>query len=85
MHIVEVLRLALAFVPVLLFLAVLRALDSFKLVSSRSVFAALAAGAVAAVLCFAINTFFFRQFPGQQDQYARFGAPVVEELAKAVY
>jgi RsiW-degrading membrane proteinase PrsW (M82 family) len=72
-------------VPVLLFLAVLRALDSFKLVSSRSVFTALAAGALAAVLCFTINTFFFRQFPGHQDQYARFGAPVVEESVKAIY
>jgi RsiW-degrading membrane proteinase PrsW (M82 family) len=85
MHSADVLRLALALVPVLLFLAVLRALDSFKLVSSRSVFSALAAGALAAVLCFTINTFFFRQFPGHQDQYARFGAPVVEELAKAIY
>ena len=85
MHSVEVLRLALAFVPVLLFLVVLRALDSFKLVSSRSVFTALAAGALAALLCFTINSFFFRQFPGHQDQYASFGAPVVEELAKAIY
>ena len=85
MHSADVIRLALALVPVLLFLAVLRALDSFKLVSSRSVFAALAAGALAAALCFTINTFFFRQFPGHQDQYARFGAPVVEELAKAIY
>ena len=81
----DVIRVALALVPVLLFLAALRALDSYKLVSSRAVFAALAAGALAAVLCFAINTSVFRQFPGYQDQYARFGAPVVEELAKAVY
>jgi RsiW-degrading membrane proteinase PrsW (M82 family) len=85
MHSADLLRLALALVPVLLFLAVLRALDSFKLVSSRSVFTALAAGALAAVLCFTINTFFFRQFPGHQDQYARFGAPVVEESVKAIY
>jgi hypothetical protein len=37
----------------------LRALDSYKLVSARSVMMALAAGAVAAVLCFSINTFVF--------------------------
>jgi hypothetical protein len=32
-----------------------------------------------------INTFIFQQFPGHQDEYAHFGAPVVEESAKAIY
>ncbi len=82
---VDVLRVALALAPVLLFLVALRALDSYKLVSVRTVFAALAAGAVAALLCFTFNSLIFRQFPGHEDQYARFGAPVVEELAKAAY
>ena len=81
----EALRFALALAPVLLFLAALRALDSYKLVSLRTVFAALGAGALAAVLCFAINTVVFRHYAGSEDQYARFGAPVVEEAAKAVY
>jgi RsiW-degrading membrane proteinase PrsW (M82 family) len=81
----DLLRFALAVVPVLLFLAALQGLDSYKLVSSRTVFAALAAGALAAELCFAFNTFIFRHFPLYQDQYARFGAPVVEELAKSAY
>jgi RsiW-degrading membrane proteinase PrsW (M82 family) len=85
MHIGEVVRFALALVPVLLFLAALRSLDSYKLVSPRTVLAALAAGALSALLCFAINTIVFRQFPAYQDDYARFGAPVVEEFAKAVY
>jgi RsiW-degrading membrane proteinase PrsW (M82 family) len=84
-HSVDVLRVALALVPVLLFLAALRALDSYKLVSVRTVFAALAAGALAALLCFGFNSIIFRQFSGYDDQYARFGAPVVEELAKAAY
>lgn len=78
-------RLALALVPVLVFLAALRALDSYKLVSWRMVIAAVAAGALAALLCFGINTVVFQRFPASQDQYARFGAPVVEELIKAVY
>jgi protease PrsW len=85
MNIGEVVRLALALVPVLLFLAGLRALDSYKLVSWRTVLTALTAGALAALLCFAINTIIFRQFPAYEDAYARFGAPVVEELVKAVY
>lgn len=81
----DLLRLALAFLPVLLFLMALRALDSYKLVSARSVGAALAAGAVAAGLCFSINTLVFHLYPQHQDQHAQFGAPIVEESAKAVY
>lgn len=81
----DVLRIALALVPVLLFLGALRALDSYKLVSLRAVFRALVAGALAAAFCFAFNSFIFMEFSGHEDQYARFGAPVVEECAKAAY
>lgn len=81
----QVLRGALALLPVLLFLAALRLLDSYKLVSRHKVAASLAAGAVAAAVCYVINGFMFRQFFEYQDQYARFGAPVVEELAKSVF
>lgn len=81
----ELVRLVLALVPVLLFLAALRALDSYKLVSSRMVFAALTAGGLAALVCFPLNSWIFREFPQYEDQFARFGAPVVEEAAKAAY
>jgi len=79
----DVLRIVLALLPVLVFLAVLRVLDSYKLVSQSKVGAALAAGALAAALSFVLNRALFHQFPGYSDQYARFGAPVVEELSKA--
>ena len=85
MHNGEVIRFALALAPVLLFLAALKALDSYKLVSSRTVFTALGAGGLAAALCFAINTWIFWRFPGYQDEYARFGAPIIEEIAKGAY
>ena len=81
----DVLRVALALLPVLLFLAALRALDSYKLVSLRTVLTSLASGAAAAAVCFGFNTFMFQIFPGAQDQYARIGAPVVEECAKAAF
>jgi protease PrsW len=81
----EVLRVALALLPVLLFLVVLRLLDSYKLVSRRKVGTALLAGVVAASVCFELNTTFFHHFPQYQDQYARFGAPVFEELAKSAF
>lgn len=84
-HGIDLLRLALAFLPVLLFLVALRGLDSYKLVSIRAVALALGAGAIAAGLCFSINTLIFQRFAGYEDQYAQFGAPIVEELAKAAY
>jgi protease PrsW len=85
MWIDEALRFALSLLPVLMFLAALRVLDSYKLVSLRTVGAALAAGALAAVICYGINTLIFRQLQGNQDLYIHFGAPVVEELAKGAF
>ena len=85
MQVHDLIRFALALLPVLLFLGALQALDSYKLVSVRTVIGALTAGALAAGLCFGLNTFIFRSFPEYQDQYTRFGAPVVEELAKSAY
>jgi RsiW-degrading membrane proteinase PrsW (M82 family) len=81
----EALQVVLALLPVLLFLGALRLLDSYKLVSQRRVGAALVAGAVAAAVCYGINRAVFLRFPEYQDEFARFGAPVVEELAKAVF
>ena len=85
MHINEVLRVIVALLPVLLFLAGLRLLDSYKLVPLRMVAGALIAGAVAAAICYVINTFVFQHFPQYQDQYPRFLAPVVEETVKSVF
>jgi RsiW-degrading membrane proteinase PrsW (M82 family) len=81
----EVARVALALLPVLLFLAGLRLMDSFKLVPPRMVIGALAAGAVAAGICYGINTAVFLHLRENQELYARFGAPVVEESVKAVF
>jgi RsiW-degrading membrane proteinase PrsW (M82 family) len=85
MWIDEALRVALALLPVLMFLAALRLLDSYKLVSLRTVGTALAAGAAAAGICYEVNTSIFRQFPAYADLYIYFGAPVVEELAKGAF
>jgi RsiW-degrading membrane proteinase PrsW (M82 family) len=85
MWIDEALRLVLSLLPVLMFLAALRLLDSYKLVKLRTVGAALAAGAAAAAVCYEINTFVFRNLPENPDLYIHFGAPVVEELAKGTF
>jgi len=85
MWIDEALRAVLALPPVLMFLAALRVLDSYKLVSLRTVGTALAAGAASAAICYEINTSIFRQFPQYADLYIHFGAPMVEELAKGAF
>jgi protease PrsW len=85
MRIDEVARVALALLPVLLFLGGLRLLDSFKLVPPGMVISTLAAGAAAAGICYGINTVIFSHLHENPDLYARFGAPVVEELVKAVF
>jgi RsiW-degrading membrane proteinase PrsW (M82 family) len=81
----EALPVALALLPALMFLAALRLLDSYKLVSLRTVGSALGAGAVAAAICYGINTVAFRQLHANPGRYIHLGAPVVEELAKGAF
>ena len=64
MWIDEALRVALALLPVLMFLAALRVLDSYKLVSLRTVGAALGGGrAWRPAICYGINTVVFQHTP----------------------
>ena len=76
-------RLAIALVPVCLFLGSLLYLDSFKLVSFRWILRMLLAGAVAAALSYAINKS-IASFGGDHRILTTFQAPLVEELLKAV-
>ena len=78
------LPLLLGFLPVLLFLAALLVLDSYKLVSRKSVLTTLVAGALAAGLSFAAN----RALLGaglDGDVLRRYVAPLVEEAVKASF
>jgi protease PrsW len=76
------LHLLIGLVPVLCFLAALLYLDSYRLVSLRVVIAVVACGVVAAVLCYGVNAGLLRLVPVERDTYARYIAPIVEELAK---
>ena len=76
---------AAAFLPVLLFLGGLRLMDSFKLVPRERILLALGAGAAAAAICYFVNTAAFQAFPAQANSYARFGAPLAEQLAKGCF
>ena len=76
--------LAIALVPVLLFLAGLVLLDSFKLVPPRAVLASIAAGAVAALIAYALNRALLGAFHLDPALLRRGVAPVLEESLKAI-
>ena len=74
--------LAVAFLPVVLFLLGLLAMDSYRLLSWRQVLLSLAWGAVAAVVAFALNRLLLER--GLDPVALRhYLAPVIEEVLKA--
>ncbi|MEO8485229.1 MAG: PrsW family glutamic-type intramembrane protease [Betaproteobacteria bacterium] len=70
--------------PVLLFLATLVWLDSYKLVSMRLVVLVLACGVAVAVACYFVNGELIARSGLDFATYSRYVAPAVEELAKAL-
>src|SRR5262245_9650787 len=76
--------LLLGLIPVVLFLAALVLMDSYKLVSRRAVFLALAAGAVSAVVSFLVNRFLLSSSLDERILRHAVG-PLVEETVKAAY
>ena len=77
--------IAAALLPVVLFLALLVLLDSFKLVALRSVLAALAAGAVAAAIGALLNARLLDATAVHSATFARYLAPPIEEALKALW
>jgi RsiW-degrading membrane proteinase PrsW (M82 family) len=79
------LNVAVALLPVLLFLALLVFLDSFKLVSLRSVLVALGAGALAALAAGRVNVALMDSAELPTTAFSRYLAPLVEETLKALW
>jgi len=79
------LNIAVALLPVLLFLGLLVLLDSFKLVSLRSVLIALLAGAAAALAGAQLNGWLLDATAVSPALVSRYVAPPVEEALKAVW
>lgn len=77
-------RLLAGFFPVLLFLGVLIYLDSYKLVSLRSVVLTIALGAAAAAVSYAANGMILSRVAMDFTTYSRYISPVIEESAKAI-
>ena len=70
--------------PVVAFLAALVALDSYKLVTMRIVVAVVAAGLVAAIVCYWANGYLLAAVGVEFRTYSRYVGPLIEELAKAI-
>ena len=77
--------IAVALAPVLLFLVLLQCMDSFKLVSLRSVIVAIAAGLVAALVCLSLHDALLARVHMDPRQFARYVAPVTEEVCKGAF
>lgn len=78
-------NIAFALLPVLLFLAFLFLLDSFKLVVKKLLLFSLAWGLVCALLAYVVNTRMLGMFNLSFETYSRYFAPAVEELFKIVF
>jgi hypothetical protein len=74
-----------ALLPVLVFLAVLLLMDSFKLVPFRAVSVALLAGAVSALAALAFHSWLLAESGLSTRALGRYVGPVTEEILKAVY
>ena len=77
------LSLAVGFLPVVLFLIGLLAMDSYRLLTRRQVAASIAWGALAAILAYAIHRALLDRAGLDPTVLRRFAAPMIEETLKA--
>ena len=84
-HLSALPELLVSLTPVLLFLSILRLLDSYKLVAFRSLLLSIAAGVAAAFVCLLINDALMQWTGTGAVAYSRTIAPFIEETVKATY
>src|ERR1700693_256074 len=75
----------LSILPVILFLVALELVDTYKLLALRRVLRSVAVGCGVAIICYALNTAVYRSGIVSAGIWARSGAPVIEEIVKALY
>ena len=78
-------RITVSVSPVILFLLVLRFLDSYKLVRFRPLLVSIAIGALVALACLGIFAVVDGRWQIDTRNYQRFTAPILEEVLKALY
>lgn len=77
--------MALALLPVFIFLIFLIYFDSYKLVKFRNVLRTIGIGCFIAIVCYALNSRLIDFFQVNLETYSHFFAPVIEEVLKAAY
>lgn len=82
---VGITSILLSLTPVVLFLTALFFLDSYKLLTFRSVTATIAFGCVIAFGAYLVNTALLNGLGIDLRFYRRYGAPIVEESLKGIY
>ena len=78
-------QLIASVLPVLVFLFALQLIDTYKLLTLPRVLRAVLVGCGVAVICYGINTAIYAAGLVSPAVWARSGAPVLEEAAKALY
>ncbi len=86
-HLIRLLlaQAGLSLLPVLIFLFALELIDTYKLLTLRRVLVSVAVGCGVAIVCYALNTAVYKSGVVSPDVWARSGAPLIEEFAKALY
>ena len=77
--------IAVALLPVLLLLALLQLMDSFRLVRLGAVLGAILTGMGIALVCLALHAWFLARTGMDLQAFSRYVAPVTEEVAKASF
>lgn len=78
-------KILISLLPVFIFLLILIYLDSYKLVKITNVILLIFMGFVAAILSYVINDFLLANLSVDVTNYARYIAPVIEEILKASF
>src|ERR1700758_5102300 len=78
-------QIILSVLPVLVFLGALELIDTYRLLPLRRVLRSVVVGCGVAVVCYGLNTAVYQLGVASPENWARFGAPVLEEAAKALY
>ena len=81
----HIVRASVSLLPVFFFLMALIFLDSYKLVTLRSVLLTILIGCVSAGGSLFVNSSILNTMTVDFSFYSRYGAPIVEEILKALY
>jgi RsiW-degrading membrane proteinase PrsW (M82 family) len=78
-------EIMVSLIPVFAFLLALILLDSYKLITLRSILTAVLFGSVFAIICYVAGSWYTAELNINNQTNSRYFAPVIEEICKAAY